>query len=113
MYKQRYERGKATAPLEKIGTCRKNDTGTTVTFLPDGEIFEKTRFKADSIKSRLHETAYLNPGLTIEFEDKRKGSEDKETFHEPDGLKAYIKDLNNGKETVCDIVYFKKKQGRY
>ena len=110
VYKQRYERGKATAPLEKIGTCRKNDTGTTVTFLPDGEIFEKTRFKADSIKSRLHETAYLNPGLTIEFEDKRKGSEDKETFHEPDGLKAYIKDLNNGKETVCDIVYFKKKQ---
>ena len=110
VYKQRYERGKATAPLEKIGTCRKSDTGTTVTFLPDGEIFEKTRFKADSIKSRLHETAYLNPGLTIEFEDKRKGSEDKETFHEPDGLKAYIKDLNNGKETVCDIVYFKKKQ---
>ena len=110
VYKQRYERGKATAPLEKIGTCRKNDTGTTVTFLPDGEIFEKTRFKADAIKSRLHETAYLNPGLTIEFEDKRKGSEDKETFHEPDGLKAYIKDLNNGKETVCDIVYFKKKQ---
>ena len=110
VYKQRYERGKATAPLEKIGTCRKNDTGTTVTFLPDGEIFEKTRFKADAIKSRLHETAYLNPGLTIEFEDKRKGSEDKETFHEPDGLKAYIKDLNNGKETVCDIIYFKKKQ---
>lgn len=110
VYKQRYERGKATAPLEKIGTCRKNDTGTTVTFLPDGEIFEKTSFKADAIKSRLHETAYLNPGLTIEFEDKRKGSEDKETFHEPDGLKAYIKDLNNGKETVCDIVYFKKKQ---
>ena len=110
VYKQRYERGKATAPLEKISTCRKNDTGTTVTFLPDGEIFEKTRFKADAIKSRLHETAYLNPGLTIEFEDKRKGSEDKETFHESDGLKAYIKDLNNGKETVCDIVYFKKKQ---
>ena len=73
VYKQRYERGKATVPLEKIGTCRKNDTGTTVTFLPDGEIFEKTRFKADAIKSRLHETAYLNPGLTIEFEDKRKG----------------------------------------
>lgn len=49
VYKQRYERGKATAPLEKIGTCRKNDTGTTVTFLPDGEIFEKTRFKSDAI----------------------------------------------------------------
>lgn len=58
-------------PLEKTGTCRKSDTGTTVTFLPDKEIFEKTRFKADSIQSRLHETAYLNPGLTIHFTDNR------------------------------------------
>lgn len=110
VYKQRYERGKAVAPLEKTGTCRKHDTGTTVTFMPDGEIFEKTRFKSDAIKSRLHETAYLNPGLTINFEDKRKGSEEKITYHEEDGIKAYVKDLNEGKETVNDIVYFKKSQ---
>ena len=71
IYRQRYERGKAMYPLEKTGTCRKSDTGTTVTFLPDKEIFEKTRFKADSIQSRLHETAYLNPGLTIHFTDNR------------------------------------------
>ena len=108
-----YERGIPTLELEegllpKLGKTRQ--TGTSINFLPDPEIFEKTRFSATEVKSRLHETAYLNPGLTIEFEDKRKGSEDKETFHEPDGLKAYIKDLNNGKETVCDIVYFKKKQ---
>lgn len=108
-----YERGIPTIELEegllpKLGKTRQ--TGTSINFLPDPEIFEKTRFSATEVKSRLHETAYLNPGLTIEFEDKRKGSEDKETFHEPDGLKAYIKDLNNGKETVCDIVYFKKKQ---
>mgnify|MGYP000653557572 CR=1 FL=1 len=51
VYKQRYERGKVAAPLEKIGTCRKSDTGTKVTFLPDGEIFEKTRFKSDAIKA--------------------------------------------------------------
>lgn len=44
IYRQRYERGKAMYPLEKTGTCRKSDTGTTVTFLPDKEIFEKTRF---------------------------------------------------------------------
>ncbi len=110
VYKQRYERGKATAPLEKIGTCRKNDTGTKVTFLPDGEIFEKTRFKAEAIKSRLHETAYLNPGLTIIFKDSRQGSEESVTYHEEDGIKAYVKDLNNGKETVSDIVYFKKSE---
>lgn len=109
VYKQRYERGKAIAPLEQIGTCRKNDTGTTVTFLPDGEIFEKTRFKADAIKSRLHETAYLNPGLKINFEDKRPGTQETETFHEEDGIRAYVRDLNVGKEAVHDIVYFKKK----
>ena len=110
VYFQRYERGKAVAPLEKTGTCRKNDTGTTVTFLPDDEIFEKTRFKSEAIKSRLHETAYLNPGLTIYFEDKRQGSEETIEYNEPDGIKAYVKDLNEGKETVTDIVYFKKSQ---
>ena len=110
IYKQRYERGKVAAPLEKIGTCRKSDTGTKVTFLPDGEIFEKTRFKSDAIKSRMHETTYLNPGLTIHFEDKRSGSEEKITYSEPDGIRAYVKELNNGKETVTDIIYFKKSE---
>lgn len=109
IHKQRYERGKVVEKLHVTGTCRKSDTGTTVTFLPDGEIFEKTVFKAEAIKSRLHETAYLNPGLTINFEDERSGSEEKLTFHEPDGIKAYVKALNEGKETVCDIVYYKKK----
>ena len=58
VYNQRYERGKIMYPLKEVGTCRKNDTGSTVQFYPDGEIFEKTYFKADAIKSRLHETAY-------------------------------------------------------
>ena len=71
VYNQRYERGKIMYPLKEVGTCRKNDTGSTVQFYPDGEIFEKTYFKADAIKSRLHETAYLNPNLTIIFENKR------------------------------------------
>jgi len=108
IYKQRYERGKVMAPLEQIGTCRKNDTGTTVTFLPDFEIFEKTKFKSDAIISRLHETAYLNPGLIINYEDKRQGEEEKFVFHEPDGIKSYVRALNQGKEQVHDIVYFKK-----
>ena len=110
IYRQRYERGKAMYPLEKTGTCRKSDTGTTVTFLPDKEIFEKTRFKADSIQSRLHETAYLNPGLTIYFTDNRIEPAAEATYHEPDGIKAYVKDLNTGKEPVQDIVYYKKSE---
>ena len=104
-----YEKGKAVAPLEVIGTCRKGDTGTTVTFLPDGEIFDKTYFKAESIKSRLHETAYLNPGLSITFENRRPGEEETVLFHEEEGLKAYVRDLNKGKPAVGEIVYFKKK----
>lgn len=110
VYHQRYERGKVCGPLEKVGTCRKNDTGTTVTFLPDSEIFEKTRFKGDAIKSRLHETAYLNPGLTLVYEDKRAGSEEVQEYSEPDGIKAYVRELNEGKETVTDIIYFKKSE---
>lgn len=110
VHKQRYERGKVIDPLRQVGTCRKNDTGTTVTFLPDPEIFEKIRFKSELIKSRLHETAYLNPGLTIFFEDRRAGSEETQVFHEPEGICAYVKALNEGKEAVCDIVYYKKSE---
>ena len=106
VYKQRYERGHVMAPLAEIGTCRRN-TGTTVTFLPDDEIFEKTYFKADQVKSRLHETAYLNPGLTIYFENKRANEEESKVFHEPDGIKAYVKALNEGLETLHDVIYFK------
>ncbi len=109
VYEQMFEKGKAVAPLEVIGSCKKSDTGTSVTFLPDGEIFDKTYFKAESIKSRLHETAYLNPGLNIHFENHRPGEEEEVLFHEPDGLEAYVKDLNKGKQTVGDLVYFHKK----
>lgn len=107
VYMQRYERGKVMYPLKEIGTCRKNDTGTTVRFLPDGEIFEKTYFKAEAIKSRLHETAYLNPQLSIYFTNKRFSEEEEIVFNEPDGIKAYVRNLNKDKETVHDVIYFK------
>ncbi|MDO4976190.1 MAG: DNA gyrase subunit B [Eubacteriales bacterium] len=106
VYQQMYERGKVVAPLEVIGKCKKGDTGTTVTFLPDDEIFDKTYFKASAIKSRLHETAYLNPGLTIQFENRRPGEEEIIIFHEPEGLKAYVEDLNKGKHSVSEVVSF-------
>ena len=107
VYQQMYEKGKAVAPLEVIGTCRKGDTGTTVTFLPDGEIFDKTYFKAESIKSRLHETAYLNPELTIIFEDLRGTEPVKEEYHEPEGIVGYIRDMNHSTEALHEPVYLK------
>lgn len=108
VYRQRYERGKVMYPLEQIGTCRKNDTGTSVRFLPDGDIFDKTYFKAEAIKGRLHETAYLNPDLTIIFENKCFSEEEKIEYHEEEGICAYVKDMNQGKEVIHDVIYFKK-----
>ena len=106
----RYERGVPTVELENgllpvIGRTKK--TGTWINFLPDPEIFEKTRFAAAEVKSRLHGTAYLNPNLVIVFEDKRDGATEHIEFHEPDGIIGYVKDLNKKKETIHEPVYFK------
>lgn len=107
-----YERGVPTAELKdgllpRIG--RTKETGTTITFKPDAEIFEKTHFNASAIKSRLHETAYLNPGLTIAFSDQREGEKEEVVFHETEGISAYIRELNRGKTPVHDIILY---QGR-
>ena len=105
-----YERGIPTIELEegllpKIAKTR--GTGTCVNFLPDPEIFEKTRFSATEVKSRLHETAYLNPNLTIHFMDLRGEKPEDITYHEPDGIVGYIKDLNQNCEALHEPVYLK------
>ena len=97
--------GRRDGLLPVLGRTR--ETGTEINFLPDGEIFEKTRFKADWLKSRLHETAYLNPRLTIRYENRRPGEEETVTYAEPEGIVAYVKELNNGREPVHDPIYFK------
>ena len=105
-----YERGIPVVELEdgllpKIGKTKK--TGTKVNFLPDDTIFEKTRFRGEEVKSRMHETAYLNPSLTIIYEDKRGDEPEKITYHEPDGILGFIRELNEKKEAVHEPVYFK------
>ncbi len=109
-YHDRYERG---IPVEElvdgllpvIGHSRK--TGTTIQFLPDDTIFEKTRFRADEVKSRLHETAYLNPALTIIFRDRRTKPAEEVIFHEEEGIIGFLKDLNKNKEAIHEPVYFR------
>lgn len=86
---------------------RTKETGTTINFTPDPSIFDKTWFKAEDVKSRLHETAYLNPELTIIFEDRRGEAPEKITYLEPEGIVGYVKDLNKNKEAIHDIIYFK------
>lgn len=110
IYHDRYKQGIPDLELENgllpvIGKSK--TTGTKINFLPDDTIFEKTRFKEEEIKSRLHETAYLNPGLTIIFKDMRQDEPVKIIFHEEDGIVGFVKDLNKSKEVLHEPVYFK------
>ena len=110
VHHDRYERGIPVIELEdgllpRIAKTRK--TGTKVNFLPDDTIFEKTRFRGEEVKSRMHETAYLNPSLTIIYEDRRGSEPEKITYHEPDGILGFIKELNEKKEIIHEPVYFK------
>lgn len=109
IHHDRYERGVPVIDLENgllpvIG--RTKQTGTRIQFQPDPEIFEKTRFSAAELKSRLHETAYLNPKLTIHFEDRRGEETESVVFSEPEGIIGFVRELNQKSEPVCEPVYF-------
>ena len=110
VHHDRYERGVPVVELEggllpKIGKTKK--TGTKINFLPDPEIFEKTRFKEDEVKSSMHETAYLNPALTIIYEDRRGEEPEHIVYHEEEGIIGFVKDLNKNAEVLHDVIYFK------
>ena len=110
IHHDRYERGIPVVELEngllpKIGKTKK--TGTKINFLPDPEIFEKTRFKEEDVKNRMKETAYLNPNLTIIYEDRRGSEVEHIEYHEPEGIIGFVKDLNANVEALHDVIYFK------
>ena len=110
IHHDRYERGipvveLAGGLLPVIGKTKK--TGTKINFLPDDTIFEKTKFRAEEVKSRMHETTYLNPRLTIIFEDLREDKRERIVYHEPDGILGFIRELNSKKEPVHEPVYYK------
>ncbi len=109
VHHDRYERGVPVVELEGglLPRLRKTRaTGTKVNFLPDPEIFEKTRFKEDEVKSRMHETAYLNPELTIIYEDLRGAEPERVEFHEPEGIRGFVRDMNRNSEALSDVIYF-------
>lgn len=110
VYEDSYSRGEPTTALKNgllpiVG--KQAESGTEINFLPDPEIFEKTHFRADWLKSRLHETAYLNPGITIYYENKLPGEAEQEVFREPEGLIAYVRALNEGQTAVHEPIYIK------
>lgn len=107
LYHDSYEYGNPTTelidgnlPKEKLKTRR---TGTMVTLYPDESIFETVKFKADAIRQRIKETCYLNPELTITFENKRDGKEPI-VFHQPGGLSAFVEDISEGLTRTSPVV---------
>ncbi len=108
VHHDRYERGIPVLELENgllpvIGKTKK--TGTKINFLPDPEIFERTDFKGEEVKSRLHETAYLNPALTIIYDDLRREEPEHVVFHEEEGIIGFVKDLNKKAQVLHDVIY--------
>ena len=105
-YKQRYERGHTMYPLKEIGECEADKSGTTVTFLPDKEIFEETVYDYDILKQRLREMAFLTKGLKIILKDTREESKKETTFHYEGGIREFVSYLNKSKEALYpEIIY--------
>jgi DNA gyrase subunit B len=106
VYKQEYERGKATTDVKDFGAATGGRTGTKVTFLPDPEIFHDAAFDYDTLEARLRELAFLNKGLAIKLCDKRSGKE--ETFHYAGGVAEFVEHLDRSEESLHKPIYVEK-----
>jgi DNA gyrase subunit B len=108
LYRQVFRRGKRASELETVG--RAEGTGTTVTFLPDQEIFGEIKYDFARLSRRLRELAYLNPGLRIKLDNRIAGIQKDYKFD--GGIVEFVKALNEGKEVLHpEPIYFKEEQG--
>ncbi len=110
IYQQEYKIGKPLYDLKIKGDCDKNDTGTTVTFYPDENIFSTTKFDFSVLETRFREVAFLNKGLKIKLSDESTGK--KETFFYEGGLVEFVKWVNESKEVLHKPIYFMKEDSK-
>jgi DNA gyrase subunit B len=106
VYRQRYERGKVAKKLEVIGECEPGKTGTKVTFLPDGEIFETTIFDYSILQQRFREMAFLTKGLKIVLRDERPQEPIEKTFHYEGGIKEFVEYLNRSTTPLYEQIIY-------
>ena len=105
-YSMAFARGKVVKPMTVVGECPKDKHGTTVSFLPDPEIFEETVYDYDTLKVRLRETAFLTKALKIVLKDTREEKAQEKTFHYEGGIKEFVTYLNKGKEALYpEVIY--------
>ena len=106
IYRQEFSRGVPNADVEVVGKTKKGDTGTTISFLPDAEVFDEVEFSAETLQQRLRETAFLTRGLHIVLTDERAGGETVE-FHYEGGIRDFVAHVNGTRDPVHKrIVYF-------
>ena len=105
IHKQRYERGKVMYPLKVIGECDKDKTGTSVTFLPDKEIFEETVFEFDILQQRLREMAFLTKNVKIILRDDREDKKEM-VYHYEGGIKEFVEYLNKSKTPLYENIIY-------
>ena len=114
VYEDVYECGQPVTQLVKgmVPAVRKcgRKTGTCVTFIPDAGIFPNTEFNLSDIQQRLHQTAYLNPNLTIYLYDNRNQNHEEFVYHEPNGIKAYVDELSQDVADLCECYTFNASQ---
>ncbi len=111
VYRQEFSRGAPTTEMEVVGQAAKSDTGTTITFLPDTDIFEEIDFQTQTLVQRFRETAFLTRGLRIVFDDEREAGEHHE-FHAEGGIRDFVAFVNEAKDAVHrHIVYFEGENG--
>ncbi|MCI8335447.1 MAG: DNA topoisomerase (ATP-hydrolyzing) subunit B [Lachnospiraceae bacterium] len=106
IYRQRYERGQVIYKLKVVGTCDPEKTGTTVSFLPDKEIFEETIFDYNTLKVRLREMAFLTKGLNIILRDDREEPQVVKEFCYEGGIKEFVEYLNKSKTELYDSMIY-------
>ena len=106
VYRQEFSRGEPTSDLVEAGKAGKGETGTSISFLPDSDVFEELDLSAQTLAQRFRETAFLTKGLRIVFVDEREGEETQE-FYAEGGIRDFVAFVNETKDTVHrHIVYF-------
>lgn len=104
IYRQRYERGKPCAPVTQVGDTQA--TGTSVTFMPDPQIFQhREGFKWEILSHRLRELAFLNGGVKITLTDNHAEVKHQETFHYEGGIREYVAFINKSKTPLHEVIY--------
>lgn len=107
IYEQHFARGKAQGDIEVVGETK--ESGTTIQFMPDEEIFDTTEFSKEVLVNKFRETAFLNKGVRITLIDEREEDPSEEVFHYEGGIKSFVEYINRSKNAITnDIIYFDK-----